>query len=321
MGEDGSNAVQRFNLPSLSPDITIPLPPAGTFGPTTAIDLQAATGSPHTVAILEGNINDDPSDVGGPSIFDDTIQRPGPNSLFAGTDVEWLQWGANASTLYGGNSDIPPGFYDMDVTSSGLVEQSLYQYVLDGNGHFDATTGYVYGDDGQVFNGVTGEPIGSFNLADFAYYTMCAVDSSQGLVFYFGEFYNVGGFGGIFGIEVFDQKTFGLLRIMVLPQIGGIPTHFIRWGNSGLAVTSVSYPYATVVPFNGAIYIVDGSFVNGTGTPDFSTGPSVDPLPNFTSMSPQSAAAGSGNVTLTVKGSNFEVGSVVTFGTNPLDTE
>jgi len=328
VGEDGSNAVQRFSLPSLTPDITIPLPPPTIFGPTTAIALEAAPGSPHTVAVLEGNIDTDASDVVGAFIYDDTAERPvgvlpfAASGPFSTVTLSWMQWGANASTLYGGNSLIPPEFYSMDVGTSGVVAQDDYTYALNGNGHFDAATGYLYGDDGQVVNPVTGEAVGNFNvLADFSYYTICTVDSSQGVVFFFGEFYNVGGFGGVFGIEAFDQKTFKLLRTLVLPDAGGVPVNFIRWGNAGLAINFVPLSYAAVVPFNGSIYLIDGSFVNSAEKADLSSGQSVDPLPNFTSINPQSATAGSGNVTLTVTGSNFEPGSMVTFGKDALITQ
>src|SRR5437879_4197599 len=46
-GIDGSSAVQRFTVPSLSPDVSSSLGTAGFFGPQFALDLGVARGAPH----------------------------------------------------------------------------------------------------------------------------------------------------------------------------------------------------------------------------------------------------------------------------------
>ena len=54
-GLDGAASVQRFTLPSLSKDISYPLPPGGEDGrPFFAYDLQVAPGAPHTTAVSLG---------------------------------------------------------------------------------------------------------------------------------------------------------------------------------------------------------------------------------------------------------------------------
>jgi hypothetical protein len=320
VGEDGGNAVQRFSLPSLKLDFTIPIAPLSLYGPMTAIALEAAPDSPHTAAILLGSTDWEPADIGGAYVYDDAIPRPTGIDPFQDTttDLEWLQWGANASALYGGNSDIPSGFYTMGVSSAGIEAQAFYGDELNGSGHFDETTGYVYGDNGQVMNPVTGEAVGAFFQNEITEPVTCVVDSAQGVVFFLSELLNE---GGAYGIQAFDQKTFRLLRTLLLPQVEGVPVKLIRWGKAGLAINSVPLSYQTAVPFPGAIYLVDGSFVNSAETPDFSTGAGVQPQPTLTSMNPQSTTTGSGSITLTIEGSNFDPGAIVNFGTQTISAE
>ena len=53
----GTSSVQRFALPSLTPDINCPLGRHPIFGPNVAIDLQVAPGAPHTTAVTLGSHN------------------------------------------------------------------------------------------------------------------------------------------------------------------------------------------------------------------------------------------------------------------------
>ncbi len=325
VAEDGSDAVQRFTLPSLTPDITIPIPASNILGvgAQTAIALKAAPNAPHTVAVVEGNYSVSPPDTGGVVIYDDATPRATMVAAIpqAGlvTDITWLAWDADASTLYGGNEDIPPTYYTLSVNSAGVTVSSTENNVLPTPGHFDSQTGYLYGDGGQVANPATGDSMGSFNLTYLSSPETCAVDSAQGVVFCLGQKIDVSGVSG-YEIQAFDQKTYRLLRTLSFPQIIGTAVNFIRWGNAGLAFNIIPLPYQTVVPITGSIYLIDGSFVDGAATPDFTNGTAVQPLPVFTSMSPQNVTTSASDLTLTVMGGNFEPGAVVSWGINPLKT-
>jgi hypothetical protein len=321
VAEDGSNAVQRFTLPNLTPDITIPIPASTTFGPQTAIALKAAPTAPHTAAVLEGNYSDDSPDTGGVVIYDDAAPRATiiPSFPAFGPDITWLTWGADASTLYGGNEDIPPTYYTLSVNSAGVTVSSKENNVLPTPGHFDSQTGYLYADYGQVVNPATGDSMGSFNLTYLSSPETCAVDSAQGVVFCLGKKIDVSGVSG-YEIQAFDQKTYRLLRTLSFPQIIGTAVNFVRWGNAGLAFNIIPLPYQTLVPITGSIYLIDGSFVDGSATPDFTNGTAIQPLPVFASMSPQNVSAGASDVTLNVMGGNFEPGAVVSWGVNALHT-
>lgn len=320
VGEDADSAVQRFKLPDFTPDITIPIAPSPTFGPLNAVGLAASPDDPHAAAIVSGSFEIEPVDVGGLSIYDDAIQRPkqGSPDWQPGNPIplDWIQWGATSSSLYGGNSFIPPQFYTTPIDAAGVETSKLYEYVLDGGGHFDSQTGYVYGDNGQVVDPETGESVGSFSLLHFAGSTICAVDSAQGVVFFVGGLRN-----GNKGIEAFDQKTYQLLRTLTLPQINGEINGFLRWGNAGLAVLENPLSYQTFTPIPGSIYLVDGDFVNSSAAADFKKGEVADPLPSLHGISPQSAVAGSADLSLTVTGANFEPNVQVYWNLNSLQVQ
>jgi len=320
VGEDGNGAVQRFKLPTLTPDITIPIPSSASYGTLTAIDLQAAPGAPHTAAILEGSFSIDPPAVGGLHIFDDATPRPtSTQSGGLAAILDWVQWGADSSALYGGNSGIPPSFYSLAVNSSGVTTTGVFSYLTSGNGHYDPATGDIYADNGQVVRAATSEADGDFSLSSLSGSTYCAVDSTQGVVYFLGKGFTTQ-FAGYWVIEAFDQKTDKLLRTLLLPPINGVPVQLMRWGNAGLAFRVLPYPYATAQPVIPAVYLVDGAFVNSSATPDSTLGPGVQVMPALQSIAPQSVTAGSPDTVLTVAGNNFENGSVVYWDNHALST-
>ncbi len=322
VGEDGSGVVQRFTLPSLSPDVQIPIPTTVSSGTQTALSLESAPNSPETVAILIGSYLALATDL---SIYDGPTQRPSTLG-FAIEDVASLLWGSDATTLYGVDGEYGSyGFAVMSVNSSGVTLQRQYPAVFDYELatplriHYDQPTGYVYGDDGRVLNPATGDLVGTFNLSPLGsqngFKTFCIVDNSQGIVFFLGQslmqwLQNAG-----YTILAFDKSSYRMLGSLSLSQYSGQPSRFVRWGNAGLAFTTT--------PFNlgaGAIYLLDGSFVNSSAAADISSGATVQPLPLLNSISPQGTSAGSGNVTLTVTGGNFGQGAVIYWNGSALKT-
>ncbi|MEI9968206.1 MAG: IPT/TIG domain-containing protein [Terracidiphilus sp.] len=83
----------------------------------------------------------------------------------------------------------------------------------------------------------------------------------------------------------------------MIPDLQGTPENFIRWGQAGLAFVTTGSP--------GQLYLLDGNFVNPSGTQDTTNGNPVNPVPMITAISPLTATAGSGGATLTVTGTNF----------------
>jgi hypothetical protein len=318
VGEDGSGAVQRYTLPNLTPDIKISLPTALIAGVATtqhAISQKAAPGSLDTIAVLLG----DPASSlqsNGLIVYDNATQRP---TIPGGTadNIESIDWGPNASTLYGDQGYYGTGgFSIINVNASGASLGTTYPHVFSAPAneqiHFDQASGYVYSDYGRVTNPSTGDIVGTFNLS--ALYTelnhsaTCLIDSNQGIVFFLGQTFSQWAGSSGYTILAFDKTTYKLLNSLTIPQYSGQQTGLIRWGNAGLVFNTVP---TTLFTGTNSIYLIDGSFVNGTLPPDFSDGTQVAPLPNLVAVNPQMAVAGSGDTTITVSGANFQPGAVV----------
>ena len=289
-GIDGSASVQRFTLPNLGMDINIPLGSdivnigtGGTvnYGPYYAMDVEAAPGSPHTVAIVRGVWGMSPRELGGITIYDDAVARPtsvpGFGSQGNSSTIDSIQWDSSATQIYGEDNETTSfDFYVLSVNSSGVQVTKDYPGVLGGsyaNLHYDATTGYVYGDYGEVVNPSTGTVVGSFPTntvqGGFVDYSVMVPDGTLNIAYLLGETEwqqqtTPGSTGYV--LEAFDLTNFtfiGAIPIPPIPNVVGVPVKLIRWGTNGLALLMGS-PYGAGSPNTGVgpeVYLISGAFV------------------------------------------------------------
>lgn len=257
VGEDGSAAVQRFILPSLTRDISFSLGSDPFFGAYYALDIQVAPGAPHTTAISRGIPNVIPGAQGGITIFDDGTPRPistiGCGSPLGGC-FDSVQWGPDAGTLYAANTEVSSmDFYTLTVSASGVTLLNDYEGVFwnPGRIHYDRGSGLVYSDDGfHAVDPSTGLPAGIFEVGGG---WPMAPDSTLGHVFILGQY--IGQAYSNYTLSVFDMQQYvPLARIPFSTAQGGINRlgHFIRWGSNGLAVNDKQ----------GNLYLISAPFVN-----------------------------------------------------------
>ena len=148
----GTNTIQRFVLPALTPDITIQLPSDPFFGPMYANDLKVMPGAPHTLAVAR-SISAIP-DGAGVAIFDDAVPRAntttGPG---LGQSVNSIEWAGSASTLLAADSLPANGtdqnIYSLSVTASGVSITGQTQNGA-GQGRMYYLGGLVYDDSGAI---------------------------------------------------------------------------------------------------------------------------------------------------------------------------
>lgn len=334
VGEDDTGSVERLALPPLTPDLQFNLPMLNANTMQTALSLQTAPGTADTVAMLLTQPGSPLDQSDSTVIYDNATPRP---AAISNSNIASLEWGADASTLYGRELGCEPQAvtkcYSLDVMrvdASGLSMATAYpfsfselDYIPRVQFHFDSSTGYLYTDGGQVINPATGDLAGKFDLSAFAQGgTLDSVDSAQGLVFFAGQTYHQESAGG-YTIEAFNKSTYQLLDTLTIPlpdivpgqlsnYLAGPPTHFLRWGNSGLAFIT-----ASGLSYTPMLFLIDGNFVNSTATPDFATGQGVETLPNPTAISPQSVTAGSAALTVTITGTGFNPGAVAYWSPAP----
>lgn len=313
-GLDGSDAVQRFLLPSLTKDISFSLPPDPSSNPQQAVCLQAAPTSPHTVAVIAGSWTLSPPGDG-VYVYDDATPRPNSVKGYrsGGTMIDWCQWGANNSVIYGNQYTTidQGGVATMNVTSAGV---SLVSYnggqVTPDMPQYDATNNLLYSNY-LIFNPTNGSLVGTFDSPLFPLGPLaCTSDSSTGRNYCLVVDVGVNNFE----LWVWDLNTaalinrvdFGTTTGQPPSSITGHPTHLVRWGNAGLALTTITDPSLG----SGGVFLIDGPAVNPNSAPDYSSGAGVPSYSWMTSLVPQQAPANSGDIRITINGANFAPDSV-----------
>ena len=320
VGMDGSSSVQRFLLPGLTPDISISLPTG-----KQAVALQAAPVSAHTVALIAGNWGAEP--VGeGVYVYDDTTRRPNSieGYISGGPMIDWLQWGANDSVIYGDQYTTidAGGILTLPVNASGVTIGSLGTSlaIQPSFTQYDRTHGLLY-SYGGAYNPVGPSLVGSFNLPETGT-EACTADSSLGR-YYCVAAYFMGITGAAYELWVFDLNTYALLdQVDLGPTTGmsssplsGRPQWLTRWGNAGLALTT--YAGGTYYG-NGGVFLIDGAAVNPNASPDSTSGTANVSYAWLSSMTPDSATTASGDVEVTITGRGFTPESTACWSCNYL---
>lgn len=308
-GMDGSDSVQRFLLPSLMKDISFSLPPDSSGNPQQPVSLQAAPNRPHTVGVIAGNWTFSP--VGdGVYVYDDATPRPTFVKGYAsgGPMIDWLQWGANNSVIYGNQYTTidKGGVATMKVTSTGV---SFVSY----NGgqdtpdmpQYDATTNLLYSNY-LIFNPTNGSLVGTFNSPLFPLGPLaCTADSSTSREYCFIVDVGVNSFElwvwDLNTAALINRVTFGSIPGQLPSSITGQPTHLVRWGNAGLALTTITDPSLG----SGGVFLIDGPAVNPNSAPDFASGAGAPSYSWMSSLVPQQAPTASGDISITINGANF----------------
>jgi hypothetical protein len=276
-GIDSLGTVQRFILPNLGTDISIPLGSysvsgLGTttnYGPYYAMDVEVAPGSPHTAAVVRGIMGLSPREQGGVVIYDDTASRPtsvpGFGHTGAGT-IDSIRWNSDATRIYGEDTEGGSDLYVLSVDSSGVQETNDYAGVFGGSGygnlHYDATTGYVYSDGGQVVDPSSGTTVGSFPTSavqgGFAINGVMVPDGTLNIAYFVGQTQDEAGTQQ-YALEAFDLTHFTLLGAIPIPNVVGFPVKLIRWGTNGLALLTGNGPGGPVQ--GDGVYLISGAFV------------------------------------------------------------
>jgi hypothetical protein len=273
-GLSGSPSVQRMTLPSLALDINIPLGAEEYSNiPFYAEDLQASPVQDGTVAVIRAIPASTPEEDGGVVLYDDGVARQtsicgfgltGPNCSYAYEVWDSIQWKQDGTEMFAANlSDTGFDFYTAPVTANGFGTVTDYPYTFNTFGtkiHYDATTGYVYDEDGIVVNPQNGTIVGTF-----AANGLMVPDGTIGRAFFLVQV-NEASYSN-YTLESFDINTLEPISSLVITGVIGTPSRLIRWGSNGLAFTASTYDYSTKTT-TGAVYLVSGSFVTGSKSGD-----------------------------------------------------
>jgi hypothetical protein len=244
-GINGAGRAQRYTLPSFNPDISYSLGTPNQFGPAAALDLQVAPGAAHTAAIATGSVTTS-FEQDGVVVFDDATQRT--NRAF--TAASSIQWGAGNTTLLGADS-FGSDLLVMAVDANGVTGlHDFFPFTQSTRVHFNAATGFAYGNDGHVADPATGTVVGSFAVGSPSATNLMIPDSSVGKAFFLSQTQNAG--QTTVTLRSFNLTSFALLNSITIPNLNGTVQTLVRWGSNGLAFSTSK----------GQIVLLGGSFVN-----------------------------------------------------------
>jgi hypothetical protein len=264
---DGSSSVLQMALPNLTVSNAIALGSDPLWGPYFAMDVEASPVADGTVAVVRGEVNLDPMEEGGVVIYDNGVARPDALCGFAqdgcNSDaglLDSIQWNSDGTEMYAANyEDTGFNFYTVPVTSSGFGTATSYPGDFDtfyGSIHYDATTQLVYDDDGTIVDPSNGTVVGAFTASG-----IMVPDGKLGLAYFIGQYQSQTG-SSSYTIASFDIQRFTRISEFSVTGLTGFPTHLIRWGSNGLALTT-----ETADGSAGTTYLISNSFVTQT-SPD-----------------------------------------------------
>ncbi len=268
--------VQRFTLPDLIPDVSIPPGNDSTNQPYCIIDLQPAPNADGPIAIAQGKCNQLPPDKsGGLTIYDDGVARPNVQCGWPNCAVfmDAFQWNGDGTQMYiGNNQNFQLDLYTVPVTSSGFGPVSSDHSGALGamwtNIHYDKVTGYIYDETGHVFDPASGSTVGNFGVKG-----LMSPDGSLGVAFFLYQTpaqVNTSDYT----LESFDIKKFTPIANLTIYGVMGTPERLFRWGSNGLAFPTQGNPGYT----SGQVYLYSGSLVsNGSAGPSESPAKNVQP--------------------------------------------
>jgi hypothetical protein len=298
VGLNGNGSVQRLNLPSFTPDIDISLG-TNNGGVSLAGAIAVSPTNSHTVAVALGGAC---CYYGPLEFFTDATKLANSVSTVQLNQLAF----ASGTTLYGYYSN---SLSQVTVGSTGGTLAQQWNSIVTGN-TFQYSGGMIFGGNGQEFNPATGSLLGTFNVVgnSCCYYNGLEVLPNAAI----NRAYALGQtpfFSGL-GVTSYNLTQFTPLAVADLSELS--PTYtsistskFIQWGTSGLAFILGTGCCGN--PNNLQVVLLQSPtlLLAATKTPS--------PAPVSVSSTPSTVSHGSGNFRMTVRGTGFVPGSVVTW--------
>lgn len=297
VGLNGSSSIQRLHLPTFIPDIQISLGNAQNGGPNLAAALAVSPTNSHAIAVslMQNGCCSGPLEffTDGTKLAN-SVNSPAMNQLAF----------ASGTTLYG---YIPNTLSQVAVTSTGGTLTQQWNGLVTGN-TFQYSGGLIFGGNGQEFNPTTGLLQGTFDVGNGCCCCNAGVEvlpnSALNRAFALGQtpFFNS------LGITSYNLTQFTPLAVASLAELSPFnsvsTSKFIQWGTNGLAF----------ILTNGCCGNTTSQVVLlQSSTLLLAASKTVNPVPVLTSLSPTTASHGTWNFRMTLRGSGFVPGSVVTW--------
>jgi len=239
---DGANAARRFEVATQTPGLQF-----STDSPSPS-DMEVVPGSPNSLAISRGNFT-------GIAIYDNGVQRPNTGTGGNFYAVGPIEFGSDASVLYGYDS-FSSGFEAVKflVDASGVTTSTVTRGLFTGFvTPFEFSNGLLYSGSGRVADPEAATWVGTF--AGTGFQNTMAVDGANHRVFYAVSN------GDTVTLIGFDANTFLPIGSITLPGVSGTPVNLVRWGTNGLAFNTLQVGFGT-----SQVFLVQTQLVSNAGT-------------------------------------------------------
>jgi FG-GAP-like repeat len=235
---DGSAAVVRVHVPTMTPGLQFSLGSDSFNGAKYAGDMAVLPGNPNAVAISLRFQGVSP-DHAGVAIYDDGVQRPTATPGHTGSTA--IEFGESSATLYG-NSNGFSEFRSMAVTASGVSVADVTPGLIPSGTDIAFAGGIIYSTNGRIIDPAARVMLGTFSGPPSG---PVAPDASLQRTFFIQ--------GSI--LRAFDNSTFTELGTLTIAGVGGTPARLVRLDSDGLAFNTTGIG-------GGQVVLVRTSLVN-----------------------------------------------------------
>lgn len=225
----GTNAIQRLLLPSLTPDLTIPLGTRASDGsPLYVKEMHVSPDAPRTVAVVRTASATSLGSEYDLAVFDDAVMRP--QRLGGGTQhlATTFQWDTGARIFAVDSLSSAGTAYQLAVGPDGLAITASQQSVTSFDWDAFLANGRMYMQRGRVFDPLTFAQLGTFPLGVAPGTTVLATDTDAGKAFFLMSAY----------LRSYDLQTLEPIGSIWLPRADPrlLSTRIVRWGRDGMAL-------------------------------------------------------------------------------------
>jgi hypothetical protein len=244
VGTDGSSSVARVRLDTWQRDATLELGRESSGRAHLARQIFPAPGAPRTVVVARttaGGLQGITTPGNGFVVFDDALQRPrsGGDTMFEnGPRTTVVQWGSDANTIYGGNTETSNNFYSRYlVDEDGPLFQFMYGAIAAHN--FVYRNGRFHESHGRVLDADSGVTLLEAPRSYTSFYGGFYIEESLNRAYFVEQIR--GSTRQSYRVHIHQLDTMTLLdsiRMDAAPRgdNGQSPVRLIRWGEDGVAV-------------------------------------------------------------------------------------
>lgn len=230
-------SLRRFQLPSLAPDITIPLGSFTQFEPFLVTDMAALPGQPQSVVVAVAHNGNH----GGTRVYDNAVLRPDAVALAQGQEfARWLVPGDSPGTFV--SQSVGPAFpqfnnmQQLAVDATGIrvsASTASTSGIIIGGDRPQRSGNRLFLRDGRILDATTGAQLGALALPDSSLPRAILVDEPHNRVLVWMDVFQR---WFMISFDLTTLQPLAYLPVYAPGELAGTGGRMTLWGNDGLAL-------------------------------------------------------------------------------------